>query len=268
MIKKHDTNTQYRLYNDLSWTFPIITPLEHYIEETELFCKILKDSADISLKTLLHLGCGGGHNDYVFKKHFQVAGIDKSEAMLELAKRLNSDVNYICDDMRSFQFDYTFDVIVAIDSIAYILTKEDLQKMFTAVFAHLNAGGVFMFIVEDDPNNFTQNNTTHYSTSKEGIEITFIDNRFDANPSDTMYESTFIYLIRRNNKLEIYTDQHLCGLFPINVFTELLNKTGFEVNLLNYKPPKFAIESSGLSGYEEYPMFVCKKPVSKNYINR
>ena len=132
--------------------------------------------------------------------------------------------------------------------------------MFATAFLHLNAGGVFMFIAEDKKENFIQNNTTSYSTSKENIEITFIDNRYDPDPTDTVYESTFIYLVRRDKKLEIYTDKHLCGLFDLNTYSELLNKTGFKVKILQYVPPKSATESSGLSGYDQYPMFICVKP--------
>lgn len=259
-LKNSTSNNENRLYNDLAWTFPIISPLEHYLEETELFCNIIREHSKIPLKTLLHLGCGGGHNDYIFKKYFQVTGIDKSTAMLELAKKLNPEVNYICEDMRALRLGHFFDIVVAIDSIAYMLTVGDLQKMFTTAFSNLNVGGVFMFIAEDIKENFKQNNTTFYTNSKGEIEITFIDNRYDPDPTDTSYESTFIYLIRLNGNLEIYTDHHLCGLFNLNIFTDLLKKIGFEVKLLKYEPPESAVEPSGLAGYEQYPMFVCVKP--------
>ena len=59
-----------RLYGDLAWTWPIISPVEDYIEETELFSKLIKEHSTIEVNTLLHLGCGGGHNDYTFKKTF------------------------------------------------------------------------------------------------------------------------------------------------------------------------------------------------------
>jgi SAM-dependent methyltransferase len=83
-----------RLYSDLAWTWPIISPVEDYIEETELFGKLIKEHSTIEVKTLLHLGCGGGHNDYTFKKHFKVTSVDISEDMLALAKKLNPEVNY------------------------------------------------------------------------------------------------------------------------------------------------------------------------------
>lgn len=259
-LKDSTPNNENWLYNDLAWAFPIITPLEHYLEETELFCNIIREHSKIPLKTLLHLGCGGGHNDYIFKKYFQVTGIDKSIAMLELAKKLNLEVNYHCDDMRVVRLGHSVDTVVAIDSIAYMLTVEDLRKVFTTAFSHLKHGGVFIFIAEDTKENFKQNNTTFYTNSKGEVEITFIDNRYDPDTTDTSYESTFIYLIRRKGNLEVHTDCHLCGLFKLDIFTDLLKEIGFEVKQLKYEPPKSAVEPSGLAGYEYYPMFVCIKP--------
>ena len=145
-LKISTSNNEKRLYNDLAWAFPIITPLEHYLEETQLFCNIIREHSKIPLKTLLHLGCGGGHNDYIFKKYFQVTGVDKSAAMLELARQLNPEVNYISGDMRSVRLENTFDAVVTIDSIAYMVTVEDLRGMFATVFSHLKPGGVFLFL--------------------------------------------------------------------------------------------------------------------------
>lgn len=67
-------NNQRRLYSDLAWVFPIISPPEDYIEETEQFRKIIQEHSLIEARTLLNLGCGAGHNDYTLKKHFEVTG--------------------------------------------------------------------------------------------------------------------------------------------------------------------------------------------------
>ncbi|MEW6684744.1 MAG: class I SAM-dependent methyltransferase [Candidatus Edwardsbacteria bacterium] len=259
-LRTFPLNNEKRLYSDLAWTWPIISPLEHYIEETEFFSNVIREHSKIPVKTLLHLGCGGGHNDYTLKKYFQVTGVDVSPEILKLAKKLNPEVNYICEDMRTVQLGHSFDAVVAIDSIAYILTVEDLRKVFTIAFSHLKPGGIFMFIAEDTKEDFKQNNTTSYTNSQGEIEITFIDNRYDPDETDTTYESTFIYLVRRKGNLEIHTDRHLCGLFKLDILADLLKEIGFEVKQLKYEPPKSAVEPSGLAGYKNYPMFVCIKP--------
>ena len=56
------------LYKDLAWIFPIISPPEDYIEETKFYYQWIKQISKIPVKTLLHLGCGAGHNDFSLKK--------------------------------------------------------------------------------------------------------------------------------------------------------------------------------------------------------
>ena len=96
---------EWRLYNDLAWTWPIISPVKDYIEETELFSKLIREYSKVEVKTLFHLGCGGGHNDHTFKKHFKITSADISEDMLTLAKKLNPEVNYRYGDMRTVRLE-------------------------------------------------------------------------------------------------------------------------------------------------------------------
>lgn len=109
------------------------------------------------MKSLLDLGCGGGHSDYTLKKHFEVTGVDVSEAMLALAKRLNPEVTYSLGDMRTVQLGKTFDAVTIFDSINYMLAVEDLGAAFVTAFKHLKPGGGFLTLVEETPERSQQN---------------------------------------------------------------------------------------------------------------
>lgn len=243
-----------RLYGDLAWTWQIISPVEDYIEETKLFSKMIKEHSKIEVKTLLHLGCGGGHNDYTFKKYFKVTSVDISEDMLTLAKKLNPEVNYKYGDMRNIQLEEKFDAITILDSINYIKTVEDLQKTFITAYEHLKPGGVFLTFVEQIAGQFKQKNTTCSTHSQGDVEITFIENYYDPDPTDTNYEVTFIYLIRVGGKLEVHTDRHLCGIFKLETWLKFLKATGFEVKQVKFTHSTF---TEG----EFYPMLICIKPL-------
>lgn len=67
-------------------------------------------------------------------------------------------------------------------------------------------------------------------------------------PTDTTYECTFIYLIRRSGKLAIETDHHICGMFQTETWLDLLRKTGFEISAVLERDP------------DECITFVCVKP--------
>ena len=242
-----------RLYHDLAWIWPIVSPPEDYIEETEFFSRIIKSEAKIDVRSLLHLGCGGGRNDHTFQNHFHVTGIDISKEMLELARELNPSAEYICDDMRTVRLERTFDCVTALDSVNYMITEEDLSRLFRTAHIHLNPGGIFLTVVEESRERFKQNRTISSTHSRDDTQITFIENSFDPDPQDDHFEMTFIYLVRKRGTLEIYTDSHLWGHFTMDAWLNLLKTTGFEV-----KKRKFA-HSTYLE--EEYlPMLVCLKP--------
>ncbi len=253
-MKTSSRKNERRLYGDLAWTWPIISPVGNYIEETELFSKLIKDHSKIEVKTLLHLGCGGGHNDYTFKKYFKVTSVDISEDMLGLAKKLNPEVNYKYGDMRTIQLEEKYGGVTILDSINYIKTVEDLQRTFITTYKHLKPGGVFLTFVEQITGQFKQNNTTCSIHSQGDVEITFIENDYDPDLTDTEYEATFIYLIRIGSKLEIHTDRHLCGIFKLETWLKLLKEIGFKVIQNKFEHSTF------IKG-ESYPILICTKPL-------
>ncbi len=242
-----------RLYNNLSWIWPIVSPPEDYVEETELFSRIIKEKAAIEVRTLLHLGCGGGRNDYTFKNHFEVTGVDLSSEMLELARDLNPGLNYICGDMRTIRLGTLFDSVTAPDSINYMKTRDDLCRTFQTAYDHLNPGGIFLTVAEETREHFKQNRTIASTHTQGDTQVTFIENSFDPDPSDNHFEITFIFLVRKRTQLEIHTDSHQCGLFKKETWHRLLRKTGFDVEELKFEHSTFLED-------EFLPLFVCLKP--------
>jgi SAM-dependent methyltransferase len=247
-------NDSRRLYGDLAWTWSIISPPEDYVEETELFSKVIKEHSKIEAKTLLHLGCGGGHNDRTFKKHFRVTGVDISDDMLRLARKLNPEVIYHQGDMRTIRLAECFDAVAILDSIAYMSTVDDLRRAFITAYDHLKSGGILLTYVEKFAEYFKQNKTKCSPHSQDDVEIAFIENSYDPDFTDTSYESTFIYLIRRKGELEIHSDRHLCGIFKLETWLDLLREVGFEVKQMKFEHPTF---TEG----EYCPILVCSKPL-------
>jgi SAM-dependent methyltransferase len=224
-----------RLYDDLAWIWPILSPPEEYEEEVAEVVSLINEHALIETKTLLDLGCGGGHNDFWLKRTFTVTGVDLSESMLALARQLNPEVCYLTGDMRSVQLRETFDVVFIADAIDYLLTEDDLRAAFETAYAHLNPGGVFITYAEETKERFEQNKTKTITRKQGSIELTSIENYYDPDPEDTTYEMTFVYLIREKRKLRVETDHHVMGLFETATWIELLEEAGFEVRMVAYE---------------------------------
>lgn len=246
-MSRYSLKDQRRLYGNLAWTWSIISPAEDYVEESEESTKLIREHSTIEARTLLHLGCGGGHNDYTLKKHFEVTGLDVSRFMLEIAQKLNPEVSYLAGDMRTVRLGKVFDAVVIFDSIDYMLTEEELHAAFTTAFVHLKPGGVFLTYQENSPERFKKNHTEYSTHSKADITITFIENYYDPDPTDTTLEATFVYLIRRRNELTIETDHHVLGIFPRETWLTLLRETRFSIEILDV--PKL----------EGIPWLICTK---------
>jgi SAM-dependent methyltransferase len=241
-----------RLYGDLAWTWPILSPPEHYVGEAEEAHRNIREHIRREARTLLHLGSGGGHLDRTLKNHYRVTGVDVSESMLELARALNPEVTYARGDMRTVRMGKTYDAVAIFDSIDYMLSKEDLRAAFVTAHEHLRPGGIFLTYAEDTKERFQQNRSRVTVQSKGDVHVVFLENAFDPDPTDTMFENTFIYLIRKDGRLQVETDRHLSGLFPFQTWLDLLRDVGFEVRVVPPGPEP----SSG----NDVPWFACVRP--------
>ncbi len=230
-----------RLYTDLSWLWPVVSPVADYHSEAQEFTRVLSKHARIPVRSLLDMGCGGGHNDYYLQDHFSIVGVDTSAHMLTLARQLNPKLEYQIGDMRTLQIGRTFDAVIVADSIGYMLSEADLLAAFSTAYRHLNPGGVFCTYAEETPQFFEQNATYHSTHQAEDLDVTLVENYYDPDRSDTTYEISFVYLIRQAGNLSIEIDHHLAGIFPEEAWIALMKKAGFIVKQEIYTDEGFPI---------------------------
>jgi SAM-dependent methyltransferase len=238
-----------RMYKDLAWIWPTLSPPEDYIEEAEFLTNLIKSYMSYPPQTMLHLGCGGGHIDMTLKRHFQVTGVDISENMLGLARKLNPENKYVIGDMRDARLKDKFDVVLLYDGIDYMTSEKDLKAAFETASEHLNNDGILLTVVEKTPSSFLQNDTKIQHRIGNGIELTYIEHWYDPDPNDSTYETVFVYLIRKNGELAVEHDLHICGMFEVEVWERLLREVGFI-------PKQDTFTHSTFSPGEEYPILI------------
>jgi len=237
-------------YGDLAWTESIITSPDDYANETALYVNLIKENAEIEAENLLHLGCGAGNNDYTFKNHFKVTGVDISEKMLKIARTTNPEITYLHGDMRSIDLKERFDAVAIPDSIDYMATLPELQSTIATACQHLKPGGVLL-IVAKIREEFWENNFC-YTAAKDGVEITIFENNYIPKTDRSTYEATLVYLIRQEGELSIHTDCHLLGLFSQTEWLSLIKDAGLEVKQMRLD----GVYDSFILGEGEYPMQV------------
>lgn len=104
----------------------------------------------------LELGCGTGRIAIpIAASGVRVTGLDVSPKMLDVCRRKsngrttgNGSLSLVCADMRSFDLDGRFDVVLApYRTLMHLLTDGDRRGCFDCVRNHLAPSGTFVFNV-------------------------------------------------------------------------------------------------------------------------
>jgi len=237
------------LYTDLAWLWPLwgdaATEYAHYCQHV---AGLIRQHTRRPAATLLVLGCGGGKNVLNLKREFRVTGLDSSPTMLAQAQELNPDCTFIPGDMRTCRLDRSFDAVLMDDAISHLNCRADFAAAFRTAHAHLNPGGVLIATPDVTTETFRQNRTTTTPAARDGLEVVFVENVYDPDPTDEQYETTILYLIRDHGHLRMVTDHWTMGIFSLEIWRQVLRATGFEVQEGRYHP-----------GEDEYTVFACVK---------
>ncbi len=133
------------------------------------FIELLSSDAKI-----LDAGCGAGIPvSKILAEHFDVTGVDFSEAQIELAKKNVPNAKFICEDMTKLNFpDDTLDGICSYYAIIHI-PREEHQPLLANFHRMLKTGGIVLLclgaqnLVDDIDENYlgTRMYWSHYDSA-------------------------------------------------------------------------------------------------------
>ncbi len=232
-----------RLYADLAWLWPHLSPPEHYTAEAALLNELIAERLGPGPKRILELGAGGGHTLVHLAQDSGRVGIhecvavDLSEPMLANCRALIPGIEAVAADMRDVRLGRTFDVVLVHDAIDYLLSPGDVAKTLTTVHEHLVAGGLAVIAPTYTHETFVDgevadDGTTGRQGSDEdggAAEVTYFTYVHDPDPADDTFEMILLYLIRdpETRQVETVEDRHTLGLFPHGVWLDLIAEAGF-----------------------------------------
>ena len=95
--------------------------------------------------SVLELGCGTGAVLAGLGSGLELVGVDRSVAMLEVAKRRVPGAQFLLDDIVSVDVGRTFEVVLCVcDTINHLTTPEGWRAVFARAAHHLAPGGLFI----------------------------------------------------------------------------------------------------------------------------
>ena len=175
-----------RFYNELTYDIPY-----------DLWLDIISHFKG-KAGSVLDIGCGTGR--LTSRLDFQTRyGMDISAPMLEIAKRENGEINYFQADMRDFNLDMTFDMVIAtVDVLNYLEDEEEFITTLKNVNDHLNDDGVFIFDIHSKYKMENDFNDMVYTDDTEHITYIWHALKGEA-PLSAVHEMT--YFVRNDDGL-------------------------------------------------------------------
>jgi len=221
-----------RLYGELADWFHLLTAPEDYAGEAAVYRRLLEESCDGSVRTVLELGSGGGNNASHLKAWFELTLVDRSAGMLEVSRSLNPGCRHAQGDMRDVRLGETFDAVFVHDAVAYITTEDDLAAAIVTAAAHARPGGAVLFVPDYVEETF-EPRTKAGGHDGDGRALRYLEWVWDPDPGDATYLVDFSYLLREGDgSVQCVHDRHVCGVFPRATWLSLLEAAGLEARHL------------------------------------
>lgn len=219
-------------YTDFASVYDILMEHIPYDEWADYIEAILKQYG-IDQGLLLELGCGtGAMTRRMATKGYDMIGIDISEDMLTLARERSEGkedgILYLCQDMREFELFGTVAAVFCVcDTINYMLTPEELGKVFSLVSNYLDSGGLFIFdmdtrylyeeilgdntnIIQHEAGDFIWENAYYPEEIINEVELT-------------------IYHRQENNLYRRHQETHVRRTYELDEIKELLEKANLDM---------------------------------------
>ncbi len=227
----------HKLYRELAPLWPLFSHPDEYEEEAAAYERAFEEHSHQPVRTLLELGSGGGNNASHLKRRFEMTLVDLSPEMLEVSRELNPELEHHQGDMRTVRLGRTFDAVMIHDAITYMTTEEDLRAAIGTAAAHLNPGGMALFVPDDLAETYRP---SHSSGGNDGEDAGVRYLMWSHPPRGSTIRTTFVYVIvEGDGPARVEWEDHLSGLFSRTTWLRLIEEAGLEPLALPYELSEF-----------------------------
>jgi SAM-dependent methyltransferase len=220
-------NGGYSLYQELAPWWPVISPPAEYADDAGVISAIF-GSAARPVRTVLDLGCGGGHVTLYLKDGRSMTLVDLSAEMLEVSRQLNPDCEHVQGDMRTIRLCRQFDAVLVHDAVDYVTSQEDLSSVIGTAFAHCRPGGLAVFAPDHTAETFRAGAGGGGGHDGTGRQASFRERTSDPVPGDDWILAEYEFTLRNpDGTVRVVPEAHRLGSFSKDTWLRLLRAAGF-----------------------------------------
>lgn len=192
-----------------------------------------EDALESERNLVLDLGCGTGTlTELMYKKGYDMIGVDNSETMLGIAMKKReesgSNILYLLQDMRELELYSTVGTVISVcDSVNYILDADELVTVFRLVNNYLYPKGVFIFDFNTD---YKYREVIGESVIAENRDdCSFIwENYYDEDAYINEYDVT-VFVMEDNGLFRKFEETHFQRGYSTEEMISLVERAGMNV---------------------------------------
>ena len=159
------------MFDQTAELYDTIYSFKNYKQETEQIKTIIHSSAPAS-KSILDVGCGTSEHHKYLKAEYDIDGIDLNRTFIKISHEKNPNGNYVQADMRKFELNKTYDLVMCLfSSIGYLRSVDEIVSALVCFKNHLNPGGLILVEPWFTKESWTNGKTHMITTEKDGVKI-------------------------------------------------------------------------------------------------
>jgi SAM-dependent methyltransferase len=217
----------YSLYEELAEWWPVISPAVEYADDAAVVDAIFGSAAQ-PVRSILDLGCGGGHVARYLKDARSMTLVDRSAEMLEVSRQLNPDCEHLEGDMRTIRLGRQFDAVLVHDAVDYVTNQGDLSSVIATAFAHCRPGGLAIFAPDHTAETFRAGRGGGGGSDGTGRQASFRERTSDPVPDDDWILAEYEFTLRdASGSVRVVPEAHQLGSFRRDTWLRLLRAAGF-----------------------------------------
>jgi SAM-dependent methyltransferase len=216
-----------------------------YDLETGIIEEAFSNAADGPVRQVLDLGCGtGSHAALLAERGYEVTGVDRSEAMLAIARNkavrpsTGGRLSFRQGDLRDTRLRRRFDAVLMMFAVlGYQLENDDVLAALATAREHLRKGGLFIFDIWYGPAVLTQRPGPRVKTLTDGdVEIVRASDGSLDTRSHTCTVDYRLWLFGGTGLVDRSTERHVMRYYFPRELEHFLSSCGLELVRLSAFP--------------------------------
>lgn len=183
--------------------------------------------SDINISHILDISCGTGkHIKFLQSRKRKIIGADLSLAMLKASnKNVAKDAKLIANDARFIAFKKdSFDAILMLyDSVNYMLTTRDVERLLLEVYRVIKPGGLFLFDFVTQEGLKDCYDDYYESDSWDGLAY---ERHSWFEKQEKIQHNEFLFLFNGKS----YKESHIQKIRDINEWRQLIKKSKMQLS--------------------------------------